>query len=262
MTNALAKDKDIKMSEFIIHGDTIVGRANKVNEDSIDWYLDNDNDLALAMLADGVGDFPGGDVASRIAIEQIRSTICRSISEDSKLWEAERARMVWRIMDAVAAANQAIFSVRSKKTETARMATTLVTALAHGENLCIAHIGDSRCYRYQNGQLLQLTLDHSMAQELCSTGILGRDTAFRHVMTRTLGVERCVEPDASMYETRVNDIYLLCSDGLSSYITDKMISSILSKTTNLKTAVKKLLDAANDAGRQDDTSVILIQRTN
>ena len=249
------------MSQFKIHGETDVGRVRDNNEDCIDWYLSKAADSALAVVADGVGGFAGGEIASRLAIEHTCERICKIINQDSQSWDAESARMVWRVMDAVADANEAIFSVRSKNAEIGRMGTTLVTALAHGDNLCIAHVGDSRCYRFRDRVLEQLTLDHSMAQELCGTGIVGKNMAYRNVLTRTLGVERCVEPEVTMQHTAVNDIYLLCSDGLSSYIDDEMISNILEQEAELPETVSKLVSIANDAGGQDNISVVLIQRT-
>jgi len=249
------------MSQFKIHGETDVGQVRDSNEDCVDWHLSKEQDSALAIVADGVGGFAGGEIASRLAVEHTHNTICRTIDQDSQSWDAESARMVWRVMDAVADANQAIFNVRSENVEIGRMGTTLVMALAHADNLCIAHVGDSRCYRFRDGVLQQLTVDHSMAQELCSSGIVGRNMAYRNVLTRTLGVERCVEPEVTMQATEVKDLYLLCSDGLSSYVDDEMISSILEQDMDLPETVSQLVSAANEAGGQDNISVVMIQRT-
>jgi len=248
------------MSQFKIHGETDIGLMRENNEDCIDWHLSTRADSALAIIADGVGGFSGGEIASRLAVDHARETICKTINNDSLSWHAESARMVWRVMDAVADANQAIYNVRSNNPEIGRMGTTLVMALAFGENLCIAHVGDSRCYRLRDGELTQLTLDHSMAQELCSTGIVGKNTAYRNVLTRTLGVERCVDPDVTMQTTYAGDIFLLCSDGLSSYLEDELILNLLKETDELPQIVKKLVDAANTVGGQDNVSVVLIQR--
>jgi len=249
------------MSQFKIHGETDVGLMRENNEDCIDWHLGQAADSALAIVADGVGGFAGGEIASRLAVEHARETVCRTIEKDSESWHAESARMVWRVMDAVANANQAIFSVRSQNTEIGRMGTTLVMALAHGENICIANVGDSRCYFFRDGVLQQLTIDHSMAQALYATGVVGINMAYRNVLTKTLGVERCVEPQVIMQATRVNDIYLLCSDGLSSYIEDEAIAEIIRTTDQPSKAVKKLVNTANEVGGQDNISVVLIQRT-
>lgn len=248
------------MSQFKIHGETSLGRVRENNEDCIDWYLSKQSDSALAVVADGVGGYAGGEIASRLAVEHAHETVCKTINKDSLSWDTESARMVWRVMDAVADANNAIFNVRSKNAEIGRMGTTLVMALAHGDNVCIAHVGDSRCYRHRAGQLQQLTLDHSMAQELCATGIVGKNMAYRNVLTRTLGVERCVEPEVSMHSTEIDDVYLLCSDGLSSYIEDDTILDILNKTEGLSETVTELVAAANQAGGQDNISVVLIKR--
>ena len=249
------------MSQFKIYGETDQGLVRENNQDSIDWYLSTEEDTALAILADGVGGFSGGEVASRLAVEHAREEICRSIKEDSNGWQAESARMVWRTMDAVAAANTAVHKVRSTNDEIGRMGTTIVMALAHDEHLCLAHIGDSRCYRYRDGELQQMTIDHSMEQELQLAGAVTTNTAYKNVLTRTLGVEACIDPEVTMQVTEVGDIYLLCSDGLSSYIKDIEIVNILKESNGLSQGVNHLVKAANNAGGNDNISVILIQRT-
>jgi len=250
------------MSQFEIYGETDKGLVRENNQDSIDWYLANKQDMALAVLADGVGGFSGGEVASRLAVEHAREEICRSIKEDSQLWKAESARMVWRAMDAVAAANSAVYKVRSTNEEIGKMGTTIVLALAYGDNLCIAHVGDSRCYRYRHGELVQLTVDHSMEQELRQAGAAETNSAYRNVLTRTLGIDNCVDPEVTMQATEVGDIYILCSDGLSNYITNDMIAKILKESDGLSQGINNLVAAANAAGGHDNVSSILIKRTN
>jgi len=250
------------MSKFKIYGETDKGLVRESNQDSIDWYLGNKEDVGLAILADGVGGFSGGEVASRLAVEHAREEICRSIQQDRESWQVESARMVWRTMDAIAAANTAVHKVRSTNDELGRMGTTIVTALVFDEYLCIAHIGDSRCYRYRNSVFEQLTTDHSMEEELRHVGTGPTDSVYRNVLTRTLGVEACVDPEVTMQSTAVGDIYLLCSDGLSSYIDDEKITAILNNSDGLSQSINNLVSAANEAGGQDNISVILIQRTN
>ena len=248
------------MSQFKIYGETDQGKVRENNQDSIDWYLSTKEDTALAILADGVGGFSGGEVASRLAVEHAREEICRTIQDDSKGWQAETARMVWRTMDAIAVANSAVHRVRSTNDEIGKMGTTIVLTLAHGDNLCIAHIGDSRCYRYRHGELQQLTVDHSMAQELLHAGAAANNLSYRNVLTRTLGVDTCVEPEVTMQTTEIDDVYLLCSDGLSSYIKDDHIVNILKESGGLSQAVSDLVNAANTAGGNDNVSVVLVKR--
>jgi len=249
------------MSRFKIYGETDIGLVRENNQDSIDWYLANEDDTGLAILADGVGGFAGGEVASRLAVEHAREAISRSIKKDRAAWQAESARMVWSMMDAIAAANVAVHKVRSSNDELGRMGTTIVTALAFNEYLCIAHIGDSRCYRYRQGELVQLTVDHSMEEELRHAGTGTSNSVYRNVLTRTLGVEASVAPEVTMQVTKADDIYLLCSDGLSSYIDDAAIANILKESNGLSQGINHLVKAANAAGGQDNVSVILIQRT-
>lgn len=248
------------MSQFAIHGDTDRGLARETNEDSIDWHVTRQGDSALAIVADGVSGFAGGEVASRLAVEHSRETICRTINKDISLWQAESARMVWRVMDALAEANAAIFSVRRQDASVGRMATTIVMALAHGENICIAHVGDSRCCRLRDSRLTQLTVDHSMAQELCGDGVVTHNIAYANVLTRTLGTERCVDPEVSMQTIKTGDVYLFCSDGLSNYVSHESILNILIKAASLHDAVKQLIIASNREGGQDNVSIVLLEK--
>ena len=248
------------MSQFVIHGESDRGLVRETNEDSIDWHVTKQGDSALAVVADGVGGFAGGEIASQLAVEYSCKTICRTINEDKSLWQAESARMVWRVMDALAEANAAIFSRRKKNAKIGRMGTTIVMALAHGENICIAHVGDSRCYRLRDKTLTQLTVDHSMAQELCSGGVVTQNLAYANVLTRTLGTERCVDPEVTMQTIKTGDIYLFCSDGLSNYVNNELILNVMANTPTLSEAVQQLVSIAKQAGGPDNISVVLLKK--
>ena len=251
------------MSRFRIYGETDIGRVRENNQDSIEWFLSPDEEVGLAVLADGVGGYAGGEVASRLAVEHAHGLISRKAQDDVKAWRAGRGRMVWRMIDAVDEANRAIFDVRKKNPELSRMGTTLVMTMLHDDQVGIAHVGDSRCYLFRDGQLQQLTQDHSMAQELRNSGGLPTSASvpYQNILTKTLGIDACVEPDVQVKDSRVGDIYLLCSDGLTNNLSDENIITILAGEEGLAQSVSKLVDAANDAGGSDNISVLLVERT-
>lgn len=251
------------MSRFRIYGETDIGKVRENNQDSIEWFLSPDEEVGLAVLADGVGGFAGGEVASKLAVEHAHGLVSRTVQDDVKSWRAGRGRMVWRVIDAVDVANRAIFDIREKNPELSRMGTTLVMTMLHGEQVCIAHVGDSRCYRFRDGELEQLTQDHSMAQELRNSGGLPTSASvpYQNILTKTLGVESRIEPDVQMQDSQAGDIYLLCSDGLTNNLADENIRVILAEGKGLAQSVNKLVDAANDAGGSDNISVLLVERT-
>jgi len=250
------------MSRFQIYGETDVGQVRENNQDSIDWYLNSEEDVALAVVADGVGGYAGGEVASRLAVEYIRENITIAIRSDISGWEKERSKMAWQMLDAISIANKAILDVSQRNRELAKMGTTLVAALAQADKLCLAHIGDSRAYIYRNESLEQLTHDHSIAQELYDGGSLSGTISapYRNILTRTLGVAEDVDPDVLLYDTCTDDIFLLCSDGLTNRLDDNDILNILSERESLPQCVNTLVAKANAAGGNDNISAMLIAR--
>jgi PPM family protein phosphatase len=258
------KAKALKPGEgWAYAGKTDVGRTRAHNEDSIAI----NEPLQLVALADGMGGYQAGEVASQIAIEVLTNEIA-----ESKLTEKDIARIdpetgtsvaMRRLRSAIEKANNRICSVSREREELDGMGTTIVAACFYDGRVGIAHVGDSRCYRFRAGVLEQLTRDHSLVQEQLEKGLISADEANaspqKNLITRALGIDALAQADTQEFRTRTEDVYLLCSDGLSDMVEQDVLQRELERTDNLETAVKRLVDAANEAGGRDNISVILVR---
>lgn len=241
------------------------GMVRAQNEDALAVLPD----IGVAILADGMGGYRAGEVASRIAVD-----VCTAVLEqglDTFDWDnaAERPsergeRLAQLAIDAVQQANLGIFDAARSQPDYAGMGTTLVVTLLHHDKLIVAHVGDSRAYRLRDGQLEQITRDHSQVQEQADAGLLtpqqARVAANRNLVTRALGIEPVVEVELHQFMTKPADLYLLCSDGLSDMVDDAEIADILyALGGTLDHAGNGLVARANALGGLDNISVILLQ---
>ncbi len=231
------------------------GRARSNNEDSVA----TDDGVALAVLADGMGGYNAGEVASNMATSFIRTELGRWLREASK--QASDAE-VRRAMDiCVDNANRAIFNASNSNPQYAGMGTTLVVAVFRDERLLLGHVGDSRCYRIRAGRLQQITRDHSLLQEQLDAGLITPEQAAfssnKNLVTRAVGVEDSVMLETHQHDVEPGDVFLLCSDGLSDMLDDPAIAQVLQTHDSLETSGRALIAAANDAGGKDNISVIL-----
>jgi len=233
----------LRVAEHYAGTDT--GRQRRANEDSL---------LARAPLfvvADGMGGAQAGEVASRIAVESFQPGL--GAASDPELALAELAR----------AANARIHELSHSNAEQAGMGTTLTAAYVGEEEVAIAHVGDSRAYCLRDGELLRLTDDHSLVDELLRQGRLTPEEAVEHpqrsVITRALGPEGSVEVDTRSIRARAGDVYLLCSDGLTTMISEEQIAAVLRAHARLQDAVEALIAAANEAGGRDNITVVLFR---
>lgn len=231
------------------------GRARSNNEDSVA----TDDGVALAVLADGMGGYNAGEVASHMATTFIRTELGRWLREASA--QASDAE-VRRAMDiCVDNANRAIFNASSSNPQYAGMGTTLVVAVFRDHRLLLGHVGDSRCYRIRAGRLQQLTRDHSLLQEQLDAGLITPEQAAfssnKNLVTRAVGVEDTVMLETHQHDVETGDLFLLCSDGLSDMLDDPAIAQVLQVHDSLETRGRALIAAANDAGGKDNISVIL-----
>ncbi len=241
---------------------TNVGKARSHNEDSIA----TDATLGVLVLADGMGGYQAGEVASGLATEGVVRAVRERLPA---MEEAERHPAIGglygaslMLRDAVAEANQHIYAAGQREERMSGMGTTLVSVLFHDNRMTIAHVGDSRLYRLRGDIFQQLTKDHSLLQHLIDQGFYTPEEALksgkRNVVTRALGVDPTVEVDMREEEVQVGDIYLLCSDGLNDMVGEHDIHLIISTFSgNLQLAVEQLVQMANDQGGQDNISVIL-----
>lgn len=237
--------------EIVSRTDT--GRVRKHNEDSIAVLPGQ----GVAVLADGMGGYNAGEVASRLVTEVVAKDLLRRQVTNLPL-NPDALR------DAIERANLAIFDAIKRSPDLTGMATTVVVALFQGDRILYGHIGDSRLYRVSDGAVQQLTNDHSMIQELVDQGMFFSVEEARkagvppNVLTRGLGVEQAIEPDVDESPVFAGDVYLLCSDGLTNMVPDESILSIVTAAgEDLERAANQLLQHALEAGGTDNISLIL-----
>lgn len=233
----------LRVAEQYAGSDT--GRQRRANEDSL---------LARAPLfvvADGMGGAQAGEVASRIAVESFQPGL-----DDARPPEQALA-------DLARAANARIHELSHSTAEHAGMGTTLTAVYVGEEEVAIAHVGDSRAYCLRDGELLRLTDDHSLVDELMRQGRLTPEEAVEHpqrsVITRALGPEGAVEVDTRSFRARPGDVYLLCSDGLTTMLSEQQVAAVLLTHPRLHDAGESLIAAANDAGGRDNITVLLMR---
>jgi PPM family protein phosphatase len=226
------------------------GRVRPFNEDSVAV----DAAAGIAVLADGMAERRGAEIASRLATTKLLDKL-RGAETDSP----DRA-----VRDAFAAANQAICSHAQNDPSTRGMGTTLLAVWFRQDRVSIAHVGDSRLYRFRNSQLERMTIDHSFVQEALSAGNLtdheARLSQSRHLVTRALGNAEMGVPDLSEHEIKEGDLYLLCSDGLHDLVEDSDIALTLEVLhPDLNLMAMTLVEMANDRGGLDNVSVALVK---
>lgn len=242
---------------------THTGMVRTHNEDSIG----SDPIIGLAVLADGMGGYNAGEVASGIAVALITKETrelagkLHAVPLDA-VGEARTAAEI--LQDAIARANSSIYQAAGIQPQYAGMGTTLVVALLTPTQLNVAHVGDSRLYRLRDDQLKQLTRDHSLLQEQIDSGLITKEMARRsqnkNLVTRAVGIEPTVDAEINHFDIREGDMYLLCSDGLNDMVEDDDISLTLSSLqANLPLAANQLVQLANDKGGRDNVSVILVR---
>jgi serine/threonine protein phosphatase PrpC len=241
--------------EFFCATDT--GRARNNNEDSVAV----DEGASIAVLADGMGGYNAGEVASSMATSFIKTELGRWLLEAASNATDSDVR---RAMDiCVDNANRAIFNAASSNPQYAGMGTTLVVAVFREGRLLMGHVGDSRAYRLRANRLAQITHDHSLLQEQIDAGLItAAQAAFsanKNLVTRAVGVEDSVLLETHLHDLLPGDLYLLCSDGLSDMLNDETISKMLQACDSLEVAAGALVSAANDAGGKDNISVILVR---
>ncbi len=232
------------------------GRARSNNEDAVAF----DIDAALAVLADGMGGYNAGEVASQMATSFVCTELGRWLREAPPQATDQDIR---RAMDiCVDNANRAIFNAANSNPQYAGMGTTLVVAVFRDGHVLVGHVGDSRAYRLRGQRLTQLTRDHSLLQEQIDAGLITPEQAAfaanKNLVTRAVGVEDTVLLETHQHEVQPGDRYLLCSDGLSDMLDDAVIAQLMGTHERLDAAGRALIDAANDAGGKDNISVVLV----
>jgi len=246
-------------------GLTDTGKVREHNEDAIAF----DSDIGLFVLADGMGGYNAGEVASGIAVKTIVNLV-REAYEVQDLDNPDRATGLSRpgiiLRDAIARANMIIHHTAKSQEKCEGMGTTVVAGLLYDNKVIIAHVGDSRMYRLRGERFEQVTLDHSLLQELVDRGFYTPEEAQRvtnkNYVTRALGVEPNVEVEIREEPVQRGDYLVLCSDGLTDMVEDDDIHLTISTFgANLDTVAKQLVQLANDNGGRDNVSVLLAEIT-
>lgn len=232
------------------------GRARDNNEDSVAF----EESAKVAVLADGMGGYNAGEIASGMATAFIKSELSRWLVEAGSSAQAKEVRRAMEIC--VDNANMAIFNSANSNAAYAGMGTTLVVGVFREDRLLLGHIGDSRCYRLRGGMLSQITKDHSLLQEQIDAGLISIEQAatssIKNLVTRALGVEDAVALDVNEHVVEPGDLYLLCSDGLSDMVSDELIARIVGEDTGLDQKADLLISTANENGGRDNISVLMV----
>ena len=242
---------------------TDVGKVRDHNEDAIG----SNADIGLMVLADGMGGYNAGEVASGIAVQTITELASEgALREERNDIDPTSGMMRQTIVlrDAIARANKIIFQTAQSQTHCEGMGTTLVAAMFYDNRVSIAHVGDSRAYRLRGGKFEQLTMDHSLLQELVDRGFYSEEEAQRstnrNYVTRALGVEPSVDVEVQEFEVLPDDVYLLCSDGLPDMVEDEDIHlTIRTFNASLDVVGQQLVQLTNDHGGRDNVSIMLAQ---
>jgi PPM family protein phosphatase len=246
--------------KLICAGMTDVGCAREHNED--DFYL-SQGEEALCIVADGMGGHSSGEVASALAIRAIveyyRETILENVNGYDGGLQSDFDRI--RLTEALKMANRVVFDAASNDESLDGMGTTIVSGYFTEEGVYMAHIGDSRAYRFRDGKLEQVTADHSLANEYVRMGILAKEDVeffpYKNVITRACGLSEQVEVDCQFEEIVPGDLFIFCTDGLSDMVPDRQILEILEDETELDQLCRRLIERANENGGDDNITLIL-----
>jgi protein phosphatase len=254
----------MKITEALeIYSQTHPGMVRSHNEDSVA----TESSCGLVVLADGMGGYNAGEVASGIAVSVVASEVSQRLRNASPTeYDAtageELAVVVLR--ENIRKANASIFNAAQSQPQYAGMGTTIVSGLFYDDRVAAAHIGDSRMYRLRGEVLESITRDHSLLQEQIDGGMISvadaRLSKNRNLVTRAVGIDADVEPEIHVHDVLVGDVYLLCSDGLNDMVEDEDIQATLfALQRNLPLAASQLIQMANDNGGRDNISVILVR---
>ncbi len=241
-----------------VYGASDIGRVRSLNEDSFCIYgLETGQADGFCVLSDGMGGHNAGEVASQKTVQFVAETLMEAETDAKN--EAAPAK----IGRAVHRANQKIYQMAGENQTQKGMGATLVLAVIEKDEAYIANVGDSRAYAVRNHEIMQITKDHSVVEEMVANGCLTREEAKNHpqrnMITRAIGTDPAVEADVFEYDFLPGDCLLLCSDGLSGMLEDTEILSILEQDTSAKQTVTALIDAANERGGRDNITAICIR---
>ena len=232
-----------------------IGKVREINQDY--YYIsDSLDEVQLYMLADGMGGYNGGEIASKLAIQSAKSYIENNFKEIEK----DKDSIIQLVGSSMEYANMVVYEKSKESKELEGMGTTLEICLIYNNKVFIGHIGDSRIYRIRKDVIRKLTKDHSYVQQLVEDKKITREEAKVHpkknMLTRALGCTPYVEPDLRARNFEKGDIFIMCSDGLTNMVEEKRIYELIKQ--DISKATNNLINEANSAGGYDNITVIII----
>ena len=238
------------------YGKSDVGMVREMNQDY--YYISDDqNEIKLYILADGMGGYKGGEIASKLAVTCARNYIENNLKETPK----DKESLIQLVASSVEYANMVVYEKSKEEPELEGMGTTLEICLVYNNRAYIAHVGDSRIYRIRKEFMRKLTKDHSYVQKLVEDGTITKEEADFHpkknMLMRALGCNAFVEPDVTIKGFLKGDTIIICSDGLTNMVTQEEIYKVA--TSKFEYAPSELIEKANKKGGYDNITVIIIR---
>ena len=235
---------------------TDIGRVRKINQDYMLFKRISD-DFLYTIVCDGMGGTKGGEVASKEATLKISNFL------DEKLTSSINDDIINILESSIKFANSYIYDMSINNSELTGMGTTVVASIIKDNILYIAHVGDSRAYLCNKSKILQITVDHSVVQEMVDSGEITKEEARTHprknIITRALGIDPEVNIDSTQLEIYKNDVIMLCTDGLTNYLNQDNIQNII-LNNSLENAVNEFVETANSLGGSDNITVVLVSK--
>ncbi|MFO0613117.1 MAG: Stp1/IreP family PP2C-type Ser/Thr phosphatase [Polyangiaceae bacterium] len=246
-----------------VAGETNVGRKRNHNEDNFAIMAD----YGLFLVADGMGGHAAGEVASKMALESLQEFFAATQSDPERTWPYKMDRTKGyeenRLITGIKLANLRIYETAQRESKKRGMGTTFVGIFTANDGIYVAHVGDSRVYRFRNTQLEMLTDDHSLLNDYIKMKRLTEEEIanfpHKNVIVRALGMKDTVKVDTRFELPAAGDTYLLCSDGLSGPVSDDEMAEVLRTHSDIKTAASKLIEKANENGGPDNITCVLVR---
>lgn len=241
---------------MLIKGNSDIGKVRTANEDGFDFGTFDDG-TAWAIVCDGMGGARGGNIASSMVIEMISDKIRKCYNKLMPVYSFENI-----FLSTITTANVIVNDRSYTDDELRGMGTTIVATIVKDNQVCIAHVGDSRIYKITSESITQLTKDHSLAQEMLDSGQITQEEFAnypkKNIITRALGIDEKIDIDFDFAEIKEGDTLLLCTDGLTGLLSDEEILEIFNKT-DFELLCDEYIKAANDKGGFDNVTVVVMK---
>ena len=247
---------------ILFYGGTDKGRVREQNEDSVLYCQFAHSEVILLVVADGVGGHAGGEVASQLCVQQMHDTVEKAVLQANSGGGYGSQWLTKTLTQATHDANQAIVQKQQQALELEQMASTVVSLLIRGNEAALCHLGDSRSYVYAEQQLIQMTEDHTMLQDMLNEGQIDQQTfelsPMHHIISQALGINEQPDLPVQHFFLQQQARYLLCSDGLTDCVSDAQIQHILEQCSDPAQCIDDLIVQANDNGGTDNISAVLL----